>query len=179
MKPRPAWLAVCSFSLAVLSSYPARADVVGPQPETCPAGSDPSACHGGPYCYPAKCDTDTDCDSGETCAETPLCTEPFDCGGGWGGSSPSTNVLGPCGAGCAEGTCTPLKVCQKSTSTGSGGSGGAGGAGGGSSTGDDYAVKGCACSLEEAPTLGGLAALALLAGLSAFTGRRKARREPR
>ncbi len=168
MKPRSGWLALCSFALAALSSYPVHADVVGPEPATCPDGSVPSTCHGGPFCYPATCSSDADCDEGETCKDASLCTEPFDCGGGWGGSAPSTNVLAACGSGCAKGTCSTLKVCQQE--------GGEGGSGGG---GDDYLVKGCTCSVEKAPTLGLAGTLALVAGLLAFTGRRRSRRRTR
>ncbi len=173
MKPQPRWLAICSFAMIALSSYPVLADVVGPGPDTCPNGSVPSSCHGGPYCYPLTCTGDADCDEGEKCQSAEVCTTTIECAGGWGGSSPTSNVLGPCGDGCSAGTCTPLKVCQKTSSTGAGGEGGSGGSGGG---GDDLIVKGCACSLEKGSTLGGVAgAVALLAGLSAFTGRRRSR----
>lgn len=166
-------MAVLSFAATVLFVYPSRADVVGPDPESCPSGSNPSSCHGGPYCSLATCTTTDQCDEGETCQSAQLCTTAIDCGG-IGGPSETTNVLGACGAACTQGTCTTHMVCAKGT-PGAGGNGGEGGEGG-SGGGDDLAVTGCACSLENGRALGGAAgALALLAGL-ALTGRRRDRR---
>ncbi len=172
-------MAVLSFAATMLFVYPSRADVVGPDPESCPSGSSPSSCHGGPYCSLATCTTTDECDEGETCQSASLCTTAIDCGG-IGGPAETTNVLGACVEACTQGTCTTHKVCSKGTpgTGGNGGTGGDGGAGGngGSGGGDDLAVTGCACSLENGRALGGAAgALALLAGL-ALTGRRRDRR---
>ncbi len=47
------WCAALSsglFAMTLLAASPARADVVGLVPDSRPAGSQPSTCHGGPYC---------------------------------------------------------------------------------------------------------------------------------
>ncbi|EYF03630.1 Hypothetical protein CAP_5421 [Chondromyces apiculatus DSM 436] len=157
------------------------ADVVGPPPDTCPDGSTPQTCHGGPYCAPRTCASENDCDAGELCVDRKLCLGELGCGGLLEPDAmpPMTpTITGTCEgttACTAPATCTTMKVCAvneggvtQSSTTSSGGSSGNGGSDGGS--GDSGG-----CSFGAAQTRGGLvAALGVLAaGAALLTARRQ------
>ena len=79
----------------------AMADVVGPGPTDCPAGSSPDAYHGGPFCAPQTC-TDSVCPGGDSCEPAGLCVlvEERECGGLTDPENPCTfthtEALGVC-----------------------------------------------------------------------------------
>lgn len=108
---------LCFLCLLLLPSA-ALADVVGPEPESCPPGSRPSVAHSGPYCAPvAECGGDTECGAGETCDVIQQCVETRGCGGLMApDSEPCTleHVVGPCGGdgSCAVGECRSRSVCS-------------------------------------------------------------------
>jgi hypothetical protein len=181
-----AYFASALFAITCLAASPARADVVGPEPDSCPDGSVPSACHGGPYCHPFSCMTDADCDPGLSCKDRDLCTADIDCGG----AEPYIikQITGTCESGCAAGsTCVTQKVCvppSTGTTTGAGGGGssgngggGNGGAGGGGGSGGEVVVTGCACDLARGNVALGAAGGALFVlGLAGLGTRRRRRR---
>ena len=135
----------------------AFADVVGPEPESCPPGSQPAVSHSGPYCAPlAECSADSACGEGEACNPIQQCVETRGCGGLVPpDAEPCTleNVVGPCeGDGsCATGECRTRSVCS----------------------GEAAADGGCGCRVgaRRGAPLGGLALLAL-----GLLGIRRARR---
>ena len=135
----------------------AAADVVGPEPESCPAGSSPSVSHSGPYCRPtAECTSEASCGASQTCGAVMQCVETRGCGGLMPpDAEPCTleHVVGPCdGDGsCDVGVCRARDLCS-----GEGGSGG-----------DD----GCGCR-AVAPQEAGWPAMAL-AALAWGTWRRR------
>jgi MYXO-CTERM domain-containing protein len=96
----------------VLLAASARADVVQPEPPSCPLGSDPHTCHGGPHCRPSACSAAGECPAGKWCTTRQLCIEKLDCGG-MGGSYFVDAVRGECAATapCKAGTCQPVAVC--------------------------------------------------------------------
>lgn len=182
MKQRAFWMSIALFTTALLAAPPARADVVPEPPIDCLDGTVGETCHGGPYCAPATCATDADCDAGEVCKDTDLCTATIDCGG-IDGPAPTTEVTASCGEACPAGdTCSLLKVCVTASSgtggtggtTTSGGPGGAGGSGGGG--GNDVVVSGCSCRVPGTGTAVGAAGALLFAlGLAGLGGRRRRR----
>ncbi|MAC25779.1 MAG: hypothetical protein CMN31_29205 [Sandaracinus sp.] len=100
--------------LALALAPAAHADVVGPPPDDCPAGSTPESCHGGPYCAPSRCETDADCADGTVCEARDLCLSTVSCAGllppdvdpaEFDRDAVSTDC-GSCEAGCA-----PIAVC--------------------------------------------------------------------
>lgn len=103
----------------------ASADVVGPPPASCPAGSTPSSSHSGPLCRPAPECTATSCASPARCMAVFQCIEERPCGGLLPpDSGPCTidHVVGPCDSGgaCSTGTCRARSVCSTAPTTGSG-----------------------------------------------------------
>jgi hypothetical protein len=94
----------------------ARADVVGPDAENCPDGSNGTSCHGGPYCHPRACVDDSVCEEGRRCLDTALCVEQFDCTSGYG-TFYADHVTGSCGGGasCERGVCSTHRVCAFGT----------------------------------------------------------------
>lgn len=184
MKQRAFWMSITLFTTALLTAPPARADVVPEPPMDCLDGTVGETCHGGPYCAPDTCTTDADCDAGEVCKDTDLCTATIDCGG-IDGPAPTTEVTASCGEACPAGdTCSLLKVCVTASSgtggtTTTGGAGGAtvGGAGGsGGSGGNDVVVSGCSCRVPGTGTAVGAAGALLFAlGLAGLGGRRRRR----
>lgn len=145
----------------VLSLLPsiALADVVDPEPESCPPGSTPSTAHSGPYCRPTtECSADSECSAG-TCMQVMQCIETRGCGGLMEpDAAPCTleHVVGPCSEGsCAVGECRARRVC----STGSTSDGG------------------CGCSTVGSGSSGPAPiALLALAIVLAFSARRQTRR---
>lgn len=101
----------------LIGALTARADVVGPEPEDCPAGSIGTSNHSGAYCTPRLC-ADSPCDDG-VCETTGLCVleEERQCGGMTTPGSPCTythrEVFGTCeGDGdCSEGSCVIDEYC--------------------------------------------------------------------
>ncbi len=134
------------FALAILFLSPAfaYADVVGPEPSSCPLGSRPSVAHSGPYCAPLpECTSDSACSAGAACMEVSQCIEIRGCGGRpYPDAEPCTleHVVGPCGGdgSCATGTCTTRSVCTS---------------GGGSDGGCGCSAAGAPRSLAVAPVL--------------------------
>jgi MYXO-CTERM domain-containing protein len=108
----------------LLAARPALADVVDPEPDSCPPGSTPSTAHTGPYCRPTPdCASDSACGAGATCDAVMQCIETRGCGGLMGpDSAPCTieHVVGPCaGDGtCAVGECRARQVCNGAASDG-------------------------------------------------------------
>ncbi|MCB9795623.1 MAG: hypothetical protein H6741_23240 [Alphaproteobacteria bacterium] len=108
------------LALSLLAT-PSFADVVGPEPENCPDGSDPWSSHAGNWCEASYCGDDPDaCGEGETCQEISLCveTEERGVGGGWADSAePGTftahEVHGTCDPGdeCDAGVCETEMRC--------------------------------------------------------------------
>jgi MYXO-CTERM domain-containing protein len=136
----------------------ARADVVDPEPDSCPPGARPATSHSGPYCAPLPdCTGDAECGASARCGPVMQCIEERACGGLMPpDAEPCTieHVVGPCGAGdtCSTGVCRARQVCTTpSTEDG-----------------------GCGCSSASG---GGIAALALvLAGVFALSRRVRAPR---
>ena len=58
--------------VVVLFGALAHADVVGPEPSSCPSGSEPRANHFASYCAPTTCDVESSCPDGE-CRPIGLC----------------------------------------------------------------------------------------------------------
>lgn len=142
------------FLFAVFVAAPLRADVVDPEPDSCPPGSRPATSHSGPYCAPTPdCTGDAECGASARCTAVMHCIEERACGGMTvPDSEPCTieHVAAPCSAAgtCTVGVCRARRVCTTPST-------------------DD---GGCGCS--SAPG-GGIAALALvLAGLVALSRRR-------
>lgn len=71
----------CLLSLCFLASLLtyARADVVGFPPASCPRGSIPRTCHGGPHCEIKLCQSDADCYNGEKCQPIQACFGTLNC----------------------------------------------------------------------------------------------------
>ena len=110
------WLlvSVCSLGLGGVAS----ADVVSPPPESCPGGSTPNSCHGGPYCAVSGCLNDGACKDGFTCQQLRLCIGEVSCVGMWNPEwgdppGPEDKVTGSCAEAqaCGEGTCQIIAVC--------------------------------------------------------------------
>ena len=149
-----------ALALSLLVPSAALADVVEPEPASCPPGSTPSTAHTGPYCAPtAECTSDSACSEG-TCGEVMQCIETRGCGGLQPpDAEPCTleHVVGPCASDgtCATGECRARQVC--------------GGGGGGGGTDD-----GCGCRAAGAPASGGgLAWIALALGGAIALRRRR------
>lgn len=145
-----------AFCLALSIAPPlARADVVDPEPPSCPVGSRPSTAHSGPYCAPtAECGSDSDCSAG-TCMEVMQCIETRGCGGLMPpDAEPCTleHVAGACGSdgSCAVGECRARRVCSSSPVDG-----------------------GCGCRVGAQHGAAWPATLALLAGLALLVRRRR------
>ncbi len=150
-----------------LGAGEARADVVGPPPDDCPEGSEGATCHGGPFCRARGCMSDSDCDTGTTCKELPLCTGKIGCAGNIPPDADPNDftqdkIEGPCPNGneCTAGsTCVKQKVC-----VGDGGSSS-------SSSGSD---GGCACGeARGAATGAGLGAVAFGIGAVVLASARR------
>jgi len=125
---------VTMAALAVTLCSTARADVVGPDPTNCPAGSTPSACHGGPYCRPTLCADSSSCTNGTTCQEVRWCIGQISCAGRWpfdAARPQQDTVEGSCegSATCSKGTCKTVKVCTMEASA---------------------ADRGCSCAMASA-----------------------------
>lgn len=152
-------LGVLVVGLLALAPAAARADVVGPPPESCPAGSSPQSSHAGPLCVPmAECTSSAMCMDGAACAPVSQCIETRGCGGlRPPDSGPCTveHVVGPCGAGdtCTTGVCRSRRVCTSGST-------------------DD---GGCACRAAGAPGRSRpLAVAAMLALACVLASRRRA-----
>lgn len=99
----------------------ARADVVSSPPKTCPAGAEPSTCHGGPHCMASACTKDADCETGRRCQQLALCARQINCAGQIAPGEDASkynrdDIKGFCGNedACAAGTtCKRLMVCAK------------------------------------------------------------------
>lgn len=105
-----------AFLIAVPSI--ALADVVDPEPPSCPPGSTPATAHSGPYCYPSgDCTSDSMCGAGSTCNPVMQCIETRGCGGlSFPDAEPCTleHVVGACAGdgSCAVGECRARSVCS-------------------------------------------------------------------
>lgn len=172
-------LTVSLASLALLTLEPVVfADVVSPQPETCPEGGQPATCHGGPHCRPIGCTTDSDCMDGRVCQDRSLCVGVVNCAGNIPPDADPAmynvqTVVSTCSpdAPCTgSDTCTTLKVCVPMVSSGAGSS---------SSTGtpsDDPGTE-SSCSCRLGGTTGRIGALALSFGtLVSLAFRRRKKR---
>lgn len=144
------WIARALAAALVAVPQLALADVVGDPPPSCPTGSSPNVCHGGPFCEPAFCMDDGDCTGGWTCQDVNACVGEVNCGGG-GRPSPTETFEGACkpdstcdvaGATCqARRQCLPMPdpttggstdgTATGTASTGDSATGGATGSGGG------------------------------------------------
>jgi len=104
-------------------ALPASADVIAAPPDDCPATSAAvDFCHGPPTCAARECDTEGECEDGETCAETDLCVRESCCSGrccaGGCGEEPTVylHVEGSCDS--CDPTfgleCRSVKVCVPS-----------------------------------------------------------------
>lgn len=117
-RPSVALVAAAVAVGLALFAHPARADVVGPPPDSCPLGSTPATGHSGPRCSPsADCTSDTACGTSSRCVDVMQCIETRACGGLMPpDSAPCTveHVVGACdGAGaCAVGVCRARRVCS-------------------------------------------------------------------
>lgn len=176
--------ALFSLSLAFVTviAAPAAADVVSAPPVSCPAGSDPATCHGGPHCNPLLCGATADCGAGQVCKDVAYCVKTINCGGLLPpDADPSMYekeaVDGVCTGACSGGApCKTLKVCvaestsssSSSGSTGTSTSSSSGAAGGGES-------GGCSFAGGRGPLGAAFAAIAATAALS-FARRRPRRR---
>lgn len=179
--------ALLALSLAFVSSIaaPAAADVVSPPPAMCPAGSDPSTCHGGPHCTPLLCGTNADCNAGNVCKDVTYCVKTINCAGLLPpDADPSMYekdaVEGVCTGTCSGGApCKTLKVCVPESTSSSSSSSGSSGTSSSSSSGSSGGVETGGCSCDVAGGGGPLgAAFAALAATSAlaFARRRRSRR---
>lgn len=119
--------------LFVLSfTVPALADVVMPEPDSCPPGSTPSTAHSGPYCRPTEeCSSDSVCGEGSSCEAVSQCVETRACGGLMPpDAAPCTieHIVGACDSSgnCAVGECRMRDVCTGGGSSGGGCSAGHG-----------------------------------------------------
>ena len=105
--------AYCMAVAWCLTGSPARADVVGPGPESCPSGGTPASCHGGPYCALTECQTDADCAAGvSVCREAPICVGKVVCAG----LLPPDANLADYERPSVESTCKVGSTCQDGTS---------------------------------------------------------------
>ncbi|MDC0674112.1 MYXO-CTERM sorting domain-containing protein [Nannocystis radixulma] len=184
------WCAAALLALLAATSGLARADVVV-EPESCPDGATPNACHSGPFCSPQDCSNDPTCPEGKVCQAVEKCAQSFECGGGLttsAGGDLLDDIVGECGEGgtCAKGTCKMFKLCVSESATtsdtagsssvtgsGSGDSTASGGSSGASSSSGDSAASsggtptkplgcdGCRASEDGTPALMLLASLAL------------------
>ena len=96
----------------------AGADVIGPPPTNCPAGTKAESCHGGPHCKPEVCVNDASCKLGKSCQAQQYCIHTINCGGGYGTKYVDV-AKGTCpgGAPCKVGTCKTVKVCMAKAPT--------------------------------------------------------------
>ncbi len=104
--PRSALLA-STFALTLALAPPTRADAVPSPPKDCPPGARGETNHMGPYCGPAECKSNEECNSGQKCVFYPLCVHR------WTNHSPRGNsytaqVKGP----CKEGQCDQGDACE-------------------------------------------------------------------
>jgi hypothetical protein len=110
------WAIVVGVLIASSWASTGRADVVSPPPEQCLDGTTPSTGHCGPHCQPTECTGNADCQTG-TCRELSLCTTTIVCAGLVAPGEDLSRyerlkATASCeSAPCAEGECTPLKVC--------------------------------------------------------------------
>lgn len=165
--------------IVILPGLPAYSDVVGPPPDTCAPGFEPSTCHGGPHCRPLECMTDADCMNGGKCVAGDYCIEEIICAGNLPEDASvdpykRKSMVGECpnGTACAApSTCMNLKVCVPA----SGSSSSAGSSASGSPP-DDGGVEGtCGCTVVGggAKEWGiGFTVLSLL-GVGGWLGRRR------
>lgn len=140
MKSRP--LATYTLSaLVLLWGATARADVVGPPPDDCPAGyTSPSTCHGGAHCRLIRCVDNSKCSSGSSCQQHRLCIKRINCSGMKPTPTWVDSVTGSCqgGSACGDGSsCTTVKICKATTPDGSGTDSESG----------DVPSRGCSCQL--------------------------------
>lgn len=107
---------VATFGMALawaLVASSARADVVGPDPSSCPAGGTPASCHGGPFCAVTECAGDADCTlNGTTCREVSVCIGKIGCAG----------LIGPGEDAAAYDRPTVESSCEQGASCGNGAS---------------------------------------------------------
>lgn len=76
------WLLGLTLCALSVSSSTVRADVVGPDPDSCPSGGTPTSCHAGPYCALTECEGDDACTVERTkCREVPVCEGKIVCAG--------------------------------------------------------------------------------------------------
>ncbi len=111
-----------ALALLLVAATSARADVVGPPPESCPVGSVPASSHIGGFCRAPRCEGSGSCElevgliepkklSG-TCQERKLCLAKVTQKGGWASGRVTETVEDACeSAPCRSGTCTTLRVC--------------------------------------------------------------------
>jgi MYXO-CTERM domain-containing protein len=128
-----------ALTIAVaLWTVAARADVVMPEPTSCPEGSTAATCHGGPHCRPTPCVDSSSCKNGSTCQDVKWCIGQIDCRGGWRSDASyamEETVEAACegNATCSKGTCLTIKVCT---------------------TAGAPQARGCTCTLATASTDG-------------------------
>ncbi len=97
----------------------AAADVIGPEPEDCPAGSYATSSHAGEWCQEHTCDASSECPDGYRCESSSVCVDVYEtsCGGDRIDTGPCTievrEVFGPCesDADCSRGTCVTDLHC--------------------------------------------------------------------
>lgn len=158
------------FSLAasLTVARSARADVVGPPPESCPPLGTGSTCHGGPYCAPDICTTEADCAPGQVCRDVSICVGPFDCTSGYG-TFTAEQIIGACGASCLPpAACATRHVCTPAPGRDAGSSADAGGA--------YFTSYGCGCGVPGGNVAAGAASL-VIAAICGVALRRSRRRK--
>lgn len=113
------------LSLCLLSGLltSARADVVDFPPASCPRGSTPETCHGGPHCRVKLCQTDADCPKGKACKPVQACFGKISCMGRplyTDASYPLTDIMKsacPSSGTCSDGQACPTEnLCVSSGS---------------------------------------------------------------
>ncbi len=94
--------------LVVLVPALARADVIGPPPSRCPAGSVGDSSHAGSNCSPTTCGSNGDCEGGHVCVEQGLCVQTWD---GWshGHNFQVDHAVTTCSD---DGGCPPDATCE-------------------------------------------------------------------
>jgi hypothetical protein len=163
---------LCLLATVLVFAGAARADAIGPPPDTCPQFARGSSCHGGAYCAPAICSIDADCAAGESCRDVELCVGPYDCTSGYG-TFTSEQTNGACApGGCGLGACALRRVCAPGTARDAGTPRDAGPRADGGDT-ARVTKYGCGCTVPGGnATLGGLSlVVAALAGVALRRGR--------
>jgi MYXO-CTERM domain-containing protein len=166
---------VLAASALLAAPRPVFADVVSPPPTSCPDGSEPATCHGGPHCRPRLCSTSAECGGG-VCQDVSYCVKTISCAGKIPPDADPSQfnqdaVEKVCTGSCTGGApCKSLKVC---VSPGSSSASSGGGAGAGGGDGNPVSFGGCGCRAAGDSAGEALVAAALAAALGIAVRRRR------